>query len=345
MYRNPITKPKGQAPASFTDQVLRDENLDGEDFLRDADLKGSDLSGSSFRNADLRGATLFDCDLSHCDFTGANLDGVNLARARVEGAIFADCSMNATVLFDLEELQSVAEFSPTANSQLGGFAINRARKYIPEEGLSAGFYGMRESNDPEILSQYTELMLTFMGLYEIFPDTEPQTFLFYGTGRSIDMLLVLYASENVNLKYIIASYNLSPAEADLRGINLRGAELHFIDFHGANLEGADFRDTKLSEISFDGADLKDANFRGCTIDKWTNFVRANLEGADLRDADLSKARFFGSILDRAKFQGSKLYPNRAFLKTSLDGTEFDMSREVFIKKFGDMYTGMPKFSK
>ena len=344
MYRNPIPKPKGQAPVSFTDQVLRDENLDGEDFLRDADLKGSALSGSSFRNADLRGATLFDCDLSHCDFTGANLDGVNLVRARVEGAIFADCSMNATLLFDLEDLQSVAEFSPTASSQLGGFVIDRARKYMPEEILSAGFYGLRESDDPEILRQYTELMLTFMGLYEIFPDTEPQLVSFRGS--SADMPVVLYASENVNLKYIIASYEtLKYTDADLRGINLRGAELHFIDFTEASLEGADFGDTRLTEVNFSDADLKDANFRGCTADKWTTFVKANLEGADLRDADPSKVRFIGGILDRAKFQGSKLELHRAFLQTSLDRTEFDMSREDFIKRFGDIFTGTPKFSK
>ena len=339
--RNPIPQAWGTAPISFTDQDSPNENLDGED-LRDANLKGSDLSGSSFRNADLRGATLFDCDLSHCDFTGANLDGANLVRARADGAIFTDCSMNAALLFDLEELQHVSEFSPTANSQLGGFAIDRARKSATGEALSAGIYRLRESDSPEALNQYVELMLTLTDLYAFFPDTTPQLLSVQGSAER--MPLILYASENVNLKYIIASYE-TLKDADLRGINLRGSELHFIDFTGANLEGADFRDTRLSEVNFIGADLKDANFRGCIADKWTTFVKANLEGADLRDADLSKVRFIGGILDRAKFQGSRLEHHKAFYLTSLDRTEFDMSSDFFTKKFGDLFTGIPKFSK
>jgi uncharacterized protein YjbI with pentapeptide repeats len=60
--------------------------------------------------------------------------------------------------------------------------------------------------------------------------------------------------------------------ADLCDANLRGADLCDADLCGANLRGADLR----------GADLRDANLRG-----------ADLRGADLCGAELQNAKFYG----------------------------------------------------
>ena len=192
MYRNPIPKPKGQAPVSFVDQVSRNENLDGEDLLRDANLKGSDLSGSSFRNADLSGAVLFDCDLRDCDFTGANLDRTNLGLAKVEGAIFDDCSMDNVLLFGLEELFTIGEFNPSSLT-IAGFVTDEARKSAYEI-----LDGLREPDDLDLFNQYIELVLGLSGVdgHIDIPDTKPQIFT-HGT-----VSYVVYASVNTNFAHL-----------------------------------------------------------------------------------------------------------------------------------------------
>ena len=65
--------------------------------------------------------------------------------------------------------------------------------------------------------------------------------------------------------------------------NLRGANLRDADLWGANLRDANLRGANLWGANLRGADLWDANLRG-----------ANLRGADLRDANLRGA--VGKIL-------------------------------------------------
>lgn len=54
-----------------------------------------------------------------------------------------------------------------------------------------------------------------------------------------------------------ARQDVSLCMADLRGANLRGANLYCADLHGANLRGADLHGADLH-----GADLRDANLHG-----------------------------------------------------------------------------------
>ena len=61
--------------------------------------------------------------------------------------------------------------------------------------------------------------------------------------------------------------------ADLRGADLRDANLRGADLCGANLRGADLRDADLYGADLRGADLRDAYLSG-----------ADLRGANLRDA-------------------------------------------------------------
>jgi uncharacterized protein YjbI with pentapeptide repeats len=72
--------------------------------------------------------------------------------------------------------------------------------------------------------------------------------------------------------------------ADLRGANLEGANLRGADLIGANLEGANLR----------GADLIGANLRGADL------YGADLRRADLRFADLRRANLIGADLEGAK---------------------------------------------
>jgi len=80
--------------------------------------------------------------------------------------------------------------------------------------------------------------------------------------------------------------------ADLRGIDLSGANLRRAVFDGADLEGADLS----------GADLRKASF------KRANLMKAAFDDADMRDASFVKARmnlsnFQRCRLDRADLRG------------------------------------------
>ncbi|MHA2264768.1 MAG: pentapeptide repeat-containing protein, partial [Candidatus Thorarchaeota archaeon] len=270
--RNPIPKSKDQEPVSFIDQVSRNENLDGEG-LRDANLKGSDLSGSSFRNADLSGAVLFGCDLRNCDFTGANLDRTNLGFAKVEGAIFDDCSMDNTLLFDPEEIFTIGEFNPSSLT-IAGFVIQQARK-SSNEMLDA----LRKADDLPSLGQYMALVEAFLG-YEL-PYEEPYTFEAVYTKA----LYVVYESTEINLR------ELNLAEADLGR---------------AYLEKADLENSDLAQANFQRAKLQEANLQGTTLQE-ANFYEANLLGANLQGASAPMADFDRAKLQHVNFKGADLH--------------------------------------
>ena len=90
-------------------------------------------------------------------------------------------------------------------------------------------------------------------------------------------------------------------KANLRGANLRGADLWDADLRGANLRGADLR----------GADLRDADLRGANLrgaDLWDADLRdADLRGANLWDADLRGANLWGANLWDADLRGANLW--------------------------------------
>ena len=67
--------------------------------------------------------------------------------------------------------------------------------------------------------------------------------------------------------------------ADLRGADLRGADLSRADLRWADLRGADLNGADLRWADLNGADLSGANLNG-----------ADLSGADLRWADLNGAK-------------------------------------------------------
>jgi uncharacterized protein YjbI with pentapeptide repeats len=73
-------------------------------------------------------------------------------------------------------------------------------------------------------------------------------------------------------------------EIDLRGIDLREAELDDITFSGADLRGANFAKAQLKRSSFSYANLAGANFTYADL-RDADFTGANLTGVDLRGAN------------------------------------------------------------
>lgn len=104
---------------------------------------------------------------------------------------------------------------------------------------------------------------------------------------------------------------------DLRGANLCGTNLRYVDFRcadlcgadlcEANLRCADFRGANLRGVVFYGANLRFADFRGANL-YGVDFCGANLRGANLRGADLCGANLCGANLDSADLSGAKNVP-------------------------------------
>jgi hypothetical protein len=96
--------------------------------------------------------------------------------------------------------------------------------------------------------------------------------------------------------------------ADLRGANLRGADLEDAYLRDAYLRGADLGDANLRGANLRGADLGDANLRGANLrgaDLGDAYLRgANLRGADLGDAYLRDANLRGANLRGADLGGA-----------------------------------------
>ena len=101
---------------------------------------------------------------------------------------------------------------------------------------------------------------------------------------------------------------LGGGRADLSGADLRGANLRCANLSGANLRGANLRCANLSGANLSGADLSCADLS-----------RANLSGADLRGANLSRADLRGANLSRAKELLSSVNYMEAHFERTPDG--------------------------
>jgi len=78
-----------------------------------------------------------------------------------------------------------------------------------------------------------------------------------------------------------ARTNLSGA--DLRGVNLAGANLHRASFKGSLLGGTDLSGADLRRADLEGAYLRRCNLQGARL------AGANLDGADMREIDIGGA--------------------------------------------------------
>lgn len=107
---------------------------------------------------------------------------------------------------------------------------------------------------------------------------------------------------------------------DLSGVDLRGANLREANLAGANLSRAD-----LSGAMLVGADLQAANLEGAVLNKanlqevklhQTNLCKARLMGADLKNAKLWQTNLKEATLEKANLEGA------IFQDIEAEGTNF-----------------------
>jgi uncharacterized protein YjbI with pentapeptide repeats len=99
-------------------------------------------------------------------------------------------------------------------------------------------------------------------------------------------------------------------KADLRGVDLRGANLYAADLREVNLQGANLRGATLTLANLRGANLWEANFQG-----------AILAYTDLQDTTHLDTNFSGAILQEAKLQGV-IFLGVDFQGANLQGANF-----------------------
>ena len=108
--------------------------------------------------------------------------------------------------------------------------------------------------------------------------------------------------------------------ADLRGANLKEADLRYVQLQKSILKGANFKEADLRYVQLQESSLEGANFK-----------EANLGWAQLQGSDIAGTTFYGAQLDRAKlhwvyaddaiFNGATLI-NTEFWGASLRGSQF-----------------------
>jgi hypothetical protein len=101
--------------------------------------------------------------------------------------------------------------------------------------------------------------------------------------------------------------------ADLRGTNLRSADLRCTNLRYADLRSADLRSADLHYANLSYADLRSADLR------YANLSYANLSYADLRYANLSSADLRSADLSDAKNLVSSINYMEAYFERTAEG--------------------------
>jgi TIR domain/Pentapeptide repeats (8 copies) len=99
-------------------------------------------------------------------------------------------------------------------------------------------------------------------------------------------------------------------DVNLTRANLRGADLHNVEFDNAVLNQTDFSGANLTGAHFEAADLKETDLRNANLDGahflYANLSGANLEGAILTNTNLVSVNLKCADMGRAKLMGAYL---------------------------------------
>jgi TIR domain/Pentapeptide repeats (8 copies) len=136
-------------------------------------------------------------------------------------------------------------------------------------------------------------------------------------------LAVLRQGVEVWNEWRIQNSSIAPdlREADLKGMELRGADFSKANLNDTNFSNADLRRVNFDYASFSGANLRRANLRKASLDGVT-FYAANLSEANLSKTDLHSARFLQADLSWANLRGADLQWAEIY-DTKLNGADLN----------------------
>lgn len=235
-------------------------NLQGADLssanLKGANLEGADLQGANLQKAKLEGAYLVGANLEKANLTQANLSGVNLALSSVSEAILEKADLSAA------NLQGVS----LAKANLQGAKIS-APAMLQNADLSNANLKNANLEGAMLVSANLEgadLQGADLG------DTSVKLSGIPGNYSSGEMALDAFRT------------TLSILGGNFGGIPSFNAKDHPVKFD-TNLRGANLKNANLTGVDLEDASLVDANLSGA------NLKDAKLNGTDLTGANLCRA--------------------------------------------------------
>ena len=108
------------------------------------------------------------------------------------------------------------------------------------------------------------------------------------------------------------------AERAVKGkVNLRGADMRWADMREANMIGANMRGADMSWADMRGADMREANMIGADM-RWADMREANMIEADMRGADMDFSCWPLSCKSTSVVADDRLFAQLFFHLTRLD---------------------------
>ena len=246
-------------PVRFTDTLeengelitleatLSGANLSRANFqaagLSSINLDSANLSRSNFRFADLRNAFLGQANLSSSDLRSANLADADLSQANLEEANLSGADLTRTDLTNADVTNAIF--------------ISTAPVDYPNDLTYEQFVSSFLASD---CINGTYLLLSNGDLIESMQDvTINLGRRFYNSGDWRRAVLYICAADLSEATL----HELVPAEHNLAGVNLRAADLRFVDLSRAILE--DF--IQVNELSY----FLEADMRGIVYNNFTSW--------------------------------------------------------------------------
>jgi uncharacterized protein YjbI with pentapeptide repeats len=158
----------------------------------------------------------------------------------------------------------------------------------------------------------------------------------------------VFTQEEFNL--MIASSNVKPANftnADLRHLDLRGANFSYTILDNANMQGANLKGARFNHASAEGVNLRNANLQKiCIIDtslcgadlRDTNLTDSYMHNVELQYANMSRANMTNAVICECECAGT------SFKKVQFKNTDFKGSK-MFYTDFNDTDIANAKLTK
>lgn len=217
---------------------------------RDAKFISADCTGVTFDNADLCGASFAGADLQGASFVGANLSAALFANAEIEDADFAECNFQYAVLSHRDLRRCRLDGAKFRHAQLQQCNLEEL------ELIGADF---RDADLTEALltgsvmpgADFTLANLTRAGLADVewkgvsLRGANLTGASFHAGSSRSGMLFTPFASEGTRTGFYTDDYDEQCFKAPE-------------DIRKANLRGADLRDAQVDDVDFYLVDLRDA---------------------------------------------------------------------------------------
>ena len=97
-----------------------------------------------------------------------------------------------------------------------------------------------------------------------------------------------------------------PADSNLSGVDLAGADLYGSVMESLNLSGADLSGSNLDNVALNGANLSGANLSGVDLVNGVELRNVNLSGVQLPGHDLKSITLSGAVLTNVNFSDAQL---------------------------------------